>query len=184
MAKWIIDTAHSEIGFKVKHLVISTVSGQFTSFETDLESDKEDFTDAKISFTADVNSIHTGNEQRDTHLKSDDFFNAEKFPKIIFKSTNVVHKGGSDYILKGNLTIRDITKPIELKVEFGGMQQDFYGRTVAGFELTGKISRKEFGLKWNGITEAGSIVVSDEVKLVIAAEIVKQVEEEATATAE
>jgi polyisoprenoid-binding protein YceI len=176
MAKWTIDTAHSEIGFKVKHLVISTVSGKFTSFQGVVESEKNDFTDAKISFTADVNSIETGNAQRDGHLKSDDFFNAEKFPQIKFKSTSVEHKGGSDYILKGDLTIRDITKPVELKVEFGGTQQDFYGQTVAGFELSGKISRSEFGLKWNGITEAGSIVVSDEVRLVLAAEIVKQVE--------
>lgn len=175
MAKWIIDTAHSEIGFKVKHLVISTVSGKFTSFEGVIESEKPDFTDAKISFSADVNSIETGNAQRDGHLKSDDFFNAEKFPAISFTSTSIEHKGGSDYVLKGDLTIRDVTKPVQLKVEFGGIQKDFYGQTVGGFELSGKISRNEFGLKWNGITEAGSIVVSDEVRLIIAAEIVEQV---------
>lgn len=174
MATWIIDTAHSEVGFKVKHLVISTVSGKFTSFEGKIESEKEDFTDAKISFSADMDSIHTGNEQRDGHLKSDDFFNATKFPQLTFQSASVEHKGGSGYLVKGDLTIRNITKAIELQVEFGGLQKDFSGQTVAGFEITGKISRNEFGLKWNGITEAGSIVVSDEVKLVLNVEIVKQ----------
>ncbi|MEI9944024.1 MAG: YceI family protein [Chitinophagaceae bacterium] len=179
MATWTIDTAHSEIGFKVKHLVISTVSGKFTAFEGKVDAAKEDFTDAKISFSADINSIHTGNDQRDGHLKSDDFFNAEKFPKISFQSTAVEHKSGSDYFVKGNLTIRDITKPVELKAEFGGTQKDFSNQTVAGFELTGKISRSEFGLKWNGITEAGGIVVSDDVKLVLNVEIVKAADQQA-----
>jgi polyisoprenoid-binding protein YceI len=177
MAKWIIDTAHSEVGFRVKHLVISTVSGKFTSFSGEIISDKEDFTDAKISFTADVDSIDTGNEQRDGHLKSDDFFSASQFPAITFTSTGMEHKGGSDYIVKGNLTIRDVTKPIEFKAELGGLQKDFSGQTVAGFELTGKLSRKEFGLKWHAVTESGGIVVSDEVKFFIAVEVVKQVKE-------
>lgn len=176
MAKWIIDTAHSEVGFKVKHLVISTVSGKFNSFEGSIESAKKDFTDAKILFSADVDSIQTGNDQRDNHLKSDDFFNAEKFPKLKFESTAIEQKDDTHYSVKGNLTIRDTSKPVELKAEFGGLQKDFSGQTVAGFELTGKINRKEFGLKWNGVTEAGSIVVSDEVKINIAVEIVKQKE--------
>jgi len=173
MAKWTIDTTHSEVGFKVKHLVISTVSGKFNTFEGTVESDKNDFTDAKINFTADVNSITTGNEQRDGHLKSDDFFNAEQFPKLTFSSTSIVKKDDSDYELTGDLTIRDVTKPITLKVEFGGIEPNFYGNTVAAFELTGKINRKEYGLKWHAATEAGGLVVSDDVKLAITIEITK-----------
>jgi polyisoprenoid-binding protein YceI len=174
MAKWITDPAHSEIGFKVKHLVISSVSGKFGSFNGEVTADKEDFTDAKISFSADINSITTGSEQRDGHLKSPDFFDAASHPKLTFESTKVEKKEDGEYKITGDLTIRGTKKPVTLTAEFGGVQTDFYGNTVAGFELTGKINRKEFGLSWNGITEAGSIVVSDEVKLVIAAEIVKQ----------
>jgi polyisoprenoid-binding protein YceI len=174
MANWIIDPAHSEIGFKVKHLVISTVSGKFTSFEGKVEADKDDFTDARISFSADINSIHTGNDQRDGHLKSADFFDAASHPKLTFMSTAVQKKSDTDYKVTGDLTIRGTTKPVELNVEFGGTQKDFSGNTVAGFEITGKINRKEFGLHWNGITEAGSIVVSDEVRLILAVEAVKQ----------
>jgi polyisoprenoid-binding protein YceI len=174
MAKWIIDTAHSEVGFKVKHLVISTASGKFTSFEGTLEADKEDFSDAKISFSADIDSIHTGNEQRDGHLKSADFFDAANHPKLSFVSSQLAPKGGSDYILKGNLTLRGVTKPVELTVEFGGTQKDFYGNTVAGFEINGKINRQDYGLTWSAVTEAGGIVVSDEVKLHINAELIKK----------
>lgn len=174
MATWIIDTAHSEIGFKVKHLVVSTVSGKFTSFEGSIESGKDDFSDAKISFSADVDSIHTGNEQRDGHLKSADFFDAANHPKISFVSTAVDYKGGSDYKVTGDLTIRGIAKPIVLDVEFGGTQPNFQGQTVAGFEITGKINRQDYGLKWSAVTEAGGIVVSDDVRLVLNVEAVKQ----------
>jgi polyisoprenoid-binding protein YceI len=174
MATWTIDPAHSEIGFKVKHLVISTVSGKFNSFEGKIESEKEDFTDAKISFSADVASIHTGNEQRDGHLKSPDFFDAANHAKLNFTSTSIKHKGGSDYKVTGDLTIRGVTKPIELSAEFGGTQVDFYGNTVAGWELTGKLNRQDYGLKWSAVTEAGGIVVSDEVKIVANVEVLKQ----------
>lgn len=174
MAKWVIDAAHSEVGFKVKHLVISTVSGKFTSFEGSLDSEKEDFSDAAISFSAEIDSIHTGNEQRDGHLKSADFFDAANHPKISFVSTQLVSKGGSDYTLKGNLTLKSVTKPVELNVEFGGIQKDFYANTVAGFEISGKINRQDFGLTWSAVTEAGGIVVSDEVKLLINAELIKK----------
>lgn len=174
MATWLIDTTHSEIGFKVKHLVISTVSGKFTAFEGKLEAEKEDFTDAKITFSADVDSIHTGNEQRDGHLKSPDFFDAANHPKIEFVSTGVEHKGGSDYTVTGDLTIRGTSHPITLNVEFGGTHPNFQGQIVAGFEITGKINRQDYGLKWSAVTEAGGIVVSDEVKLVLNVEAVKQ----------
>ena len=174
MATYKIDAAHSEIGFKVKHLVISTVSGNFSKFDATMEAEKSDFSDASISFEADVDSISTKSEQRDGHLKSDDFFNAEKYPKLTFKSTSIEKKDDNEYILHGDLTIRDVTKNIALKVEHGGSVLDPWGQTREGFELTGKISRKEFGLKWNALTEAGGAVVSDDVRLLINVEMVKQ----------
>ena len=174
MTTWTIDTTHSEIGFKIKHLVISTVSGKFTSFEGKLEGEPGDLENAKISFTADIDSIHTGNEQRDGHLKSADFFDAAKYAKLTFVSTKIEHKDGSDYKVTGDLTIKNVTKSVTLNVEFGGTQNNFYGQTVAGFEITGKINRQDFGLTWSAVTEAGGIVVSDEVKLVINTELVKE----------
>jgi polyisoprenoid-binding protein YceI len=174
MTTWTIDTTHSEIGFKIKHLVISTVSGKFTSFEGKLEGEPGDLENAKISFTADIDSIHTGNEQRDGHLKSADFFDAAKYAKLTFVSTNIEHKDGNDYKVTGDLTIKNVTKSVTLNVEFGGTQNNFYGQTVAGFEITGKINRQDFGLTWSAVTEAGGIVVSDEVKLVINTELVKE----------
>jgi polyisoprenoid-binding protein YceI len=174
MATYKIDPAHSEIVFKVKHLVISTVSGHFSKFDATMTSSKEDFTDAQISFEADVNSVTTKNEQRDAHIKSDDFFNAEKFPTITFTSTSVEKKNDNEYTLKGDLTIRDITKSIALHVEHGGSTIDPWGQSREGFEITGKVSRKEFGLKWNALTEAGGAVVGDEVRLQLSVQMVKQ----------
>ncbi len=174
MATWTIDTAHTEIGFKIKHLVISTVSGKFTSFEGKLEGDPQDLTKSQISFSADIDSITTNNEQRDGHLKSADFFDAANHPKLTFSSTAIVQKEGNEYKVTGDLTIRNTTKPITLNVEFGGIQNNLYGQTVAGFEITGKINRQEYGLTWSAVTEAGGLVVSDDVKLAIDAELVKQ----------
>jgi polyisoprenoid-binding protein YceI len=173
MAIWTLDPMHSEVTFKVKHLVISSVTGKFKSFEGTVEADKDDFSDARISFSADVTSIDTGNEQRDGHLQSPDFFDAPSHPKITFVSTGITPKG-SDYLVKGNLTIRGTTHPVELQADFGGIQKDFYGNTVAGFEISGKINRKEFGLHWSAVTETGGIVVSDDVKLAINAELIKK----------
>ncbi|MDP3468707.1 MAG: YceI family protein [Daejeonella sp.] len=172
--KWIIDPTHSEVHFKVKHLVISTVTGTFKSFAGNMESENEDFQDAAIEFTLDVDSIDTNQEQRDGHLKSADFFDAEQFPKISFKSTSF-KKVGEDYELLGDLTLKNVSKPVKLNVEFGGRATDFYGNDKAGFEVSGKISRKEFGLTWDGITEAGAIVVGDEIKLQINVQFAKQV---------
>ena len=173
MATYKIDAAHSEITFKVKHLMITTVTGHFTKFDATLEAKKEDFTDAKVTFEADVDSITTNNEQRDGHLKSEDFFAAEKFPKLTFTST-AFEKDGGDYILKGDLTLRGVTKPIELSVEYGGTATDPWGQVKAGFEATGKINRKDFGLSWGAVTEAGGVVVSDEVKLSLNVQFIKQ----------
>lgn len=173
MSTWKIDAAHSEVQFKVKHMVISTVTGQFNTFDASLESDKDDFSDAHISFSIDTASIDTGNEQRDNHLKSDDFFNAEKYPQMKFASTSFTPNGNGAYTLKGNLTIRDVTKEVSLAVEYGGTITDPWGATRAGFEVSGKINRQEFGLKWSAVTEAGGLVVSDDVKLHINVEFVK-----------
>ena len=171
--KWGIDPMHSEIEFKVKHLMISTVTGRFSEFSAAVESETADFSDAKISFLAQVASISTGNEQRDGHLKSDDFFAADKYPTIDFKSTSFT-KSGDTYALLGDLTIRDVTKSVAFEVEYSGQQGDFYGNTKAGFELTGKIKRKDFNLSWDAVTEAGGIVVSDEVKIICNIQLVKQ----------
>lgn len=174
MVTWIIDTMHSEIGFKVKHLVISTVSGKFTKFEGKIETEGDDFNNAKVTFSADIDGIDTGVADRDGHLKSPDFFDAANHPKLTFESTSFTNKGGSDYELQGNITIRGVSKPITLKVEHGGTGPNAYGQTVAGFELQGKINRKDFGLNWSAVTEAGGIVVSDDVKLAMNIEVVKQ----------
>lgn len=165
LTKWTIDPVHSEIGFKVKHLVISTVTGQFESFDAVAESEGGDFDGADISFEADVNSVTTGNEDRDAHLKSDDFFNVENYPKLTFQSTSFDKVSDGKYKLTGELTIRGTTKTVELDVIHGGTVQDPYGNTKAGFEVTGTINRKEFGLEWDAVTEAGNIVVGDKVTL-------------------
>jgi len=174
LTKWSIDPMHSEVQFKVKHLVISTVSGFFKSFEGSVEADNEDFEHSKIEFSLDINSIDTNQTQRDEHLKSAEFFDAAQYPHIKFKSTSFKKIDDADYELKGDLTIKDVTKPVTLDVEFGGSAADFYGNTKAGFEITGKINRKEFGLTWDGVTEAGSVVVGEDIKLTINAQLTKQ----------
>lgn len=164
---WAIDPAHSEIRFKVKHLVISTVTGYFQEFSGSIEKEGDDFDGAKVKFEASIDSITTNNEDRDGHLKSADFFDVANHPKMTFESTSFTKKSEDEYELTGNLTIRGTTKKIVLKAEYGGTMVDPYGNTKAGFEISGKINRKEFGLTWSATTEAGGIVVSDEVKLVL-----------------
>ncbi|GEO07048.1 polyisoprenoid-binding protein [Adhaeribacter aerolatus] len=173
--KWVADPMHSEIQFKVKHLMITTVTGYFQKFNVEALTANDQFTSAdSVIFTADVNSISTNNEQRDTHLKSADFFDAENHSEIHFVGTKYEKVSGDDYALHGDLTIRGTTKPVAVKVEFGGIVVDPYGQTKAGFTVSGKISRKEFGLTWNAVTEAGSVVVSDEIKLQAEIQLVKQ----------
>jgi polyisoprenoid-binding protein YceI len=171
---WVIDPAHSEIHFKVKHLVISTVTGSFEKFEGSATTNGEEWTDAAIRFTADVNSINTNAPDRDNHLKSPDFFDAANYPKLTFTSSSFRNTGGDSYQLAGDLTIRGITLPVTLAAEFGGKTVDPWGFTRVGFELSGKVNRKEFGLHWNALTEAGSMVVADEVRLQINVELIKQ----------
>lgn len=173
--KWVIDPTHSEVTFKVKHLVISTVTGNFKNFEGALETPGEsDFTDAKVEFSIDTDSISTNQEQRDQHLRSPDFFDAESHPKIAFKSTSFTKEGDDEYTLSGDLTVKGITKPVKLDVGFGGTATDPYGNFKAGFDVSGRISRKEFGLTWSAVTEAGSVVVGDDIKLQISVQFVKQ----------
>ncbi|MCB0698118.1 MAG: YceI family protein [Chitinophagaceae bacterium] len=178
--KWVLDPSHSEIQFKVKHLMITTVTGYFKKFEASAVTEGEDMSTAKISFNADIDSIDTNSEQRDGHLKSADFFDAANHPQMIF-SNGKLEGSGSDYTLLGDLTIRGNTHPVKLNVEFGGIAQDPYGQTKAGFTLSGKINRKDFGLTWGAVTEAGNVVVSDEVRINAEIQLTKKVEEEVSA---
>ncbi len=174
MATWLIDTAHSTIEFKIKYLLISTVTGVFTRFNAKLESDNEDFNFAKISFSAEVASITTYNEERDKHLKSEDFFSAEVFPRISFRSISFQKIGGTHYKLIGEMTIRNYVKMIELDVDYGGKMTDSSGNIRAGFDIIGKISRKEYGLLWDAVTETGGLMVGDEVKLFLSVQLIRK----------
>ena len=172
---WVIDPTHSEIHFKIKHLMITNVTGSFNIFQASVQTEDEDFMRAKVSFEADIDSVSTGNEQRDGHLKSADFFDAATYPKLKFAATKFenVDNDGS-YELYGDLTIKDVTKNIKLDVEFGGVVKDPYGNVKAGFSINGKINRKDFGLTWSAVTEAGGIVVSDDVKIVCEIQLIEQ----------
>ena len=164
--KWVVDPMHSEVQFKVKHLVISTVTGPFKTFSGEAITSGNDFENAAINFTLDVNSVDTNQEQRDSHLKSADFFEAETYPEIKFKSTSFIKTSDDDYKLVGDLTMKGVTKPVELKAEYGGSAKDAYGNTKYGFEVTGKINRKEFGLTYNALTETGGLALGEDIKLI------------------
>jgi len=172
--KWVLDPTHSEVEFKIKHMMISTVTGNFKKFDATVETEGEDFTTAKVKFTVDVDSIDTKNEQRDGHLKSVDFFDAANFPEFTFVATKYenVDNDGS-YEVYGDLTIRGITRNEKFDAEFGGVIKDPWGNTRAGITITGKINRKDFGLTWSGATETGSLIVSEDVKVHVALEFVK-----------
>jgi polyisoprenoid-binding protein YceI len=162
--KWTLDPTHSELQFKVKHLMITTVTGSFRNFTAELESDQEDsFENGRASFSAEVGSVDTANADRDKHLVTGDFFDAEGHPTITFKSTSLT-KDGSDYKLAGDITIKSVTKPIVLDVEFGGIAVDPWGNTKAGFTLSGKLKRGDFGLTYNAALETGGVMLGDEVK--------------------
>ena len=174
MAIWKIDSMHSDVEFKIKHLMITNVTGYFGKYDATVESSNDDFTDAKISFEADVNSITTKNEQRDQHLLAEDFFHAAQYPKITFVSTGVKKIDAGDYKVTGDLTMRGVTKPVELAVEFSGIVKDPYGQTKAGFEIKGKINRKDFGISFNAVTDNGGLMLGEEVKLGASVQFVKQ----------
>lgn len=171
---WKLDPSHSEVQFKVKHLMITTVTGYFKSFDLDVVTENDDFSTAsKIEFTADISSIDTNNQQRDTHLKSADFFDAENHGQLTFVGKKY-QSDGEEGSLQGDLTIRGTTRPVNVNVEFGGIVVDPYGQTKAGFTVSGKISRKDFGLTWNAVTEAGQVVVSDDIRIHCEIQLVKQ----------
>jgi polyisoprenoid-binding protein YceI len=174
MATYIIDLSHSEVTFKVKHLMIASASGRFNEFNATMQSNKADFSDAIVTFRARVASITTGSEQRDAHLRGDDFFSSDKYPEITFKSIGLKKISGDDYRLQGNLTIRDITKQIELKVTYHGTIVDPWRNTRLGFEVEGRVDRHEYGLKWNAVTETGGLVVGPDVRIHANLELIKQ----------
>ena len=173
MEQWKIDPVHSEINFGVKHLVVSTVTGTFAKFDASIEANKDDFSDAKFSFEADVNSISTKNEQRDGHLKSLDFFDAANHPKMTFVSKSVKKLSDFELQVVGDLSMRGVTKEISLNVIYNGTVAGLGGAKVAGFEVKGKVNRFDFGLQWNALTEAGGVMVSNEVRIEILAEFAK-----------
>ena len=171
---WKFDKVHSQVKFNVTHLVISEVTGYFRTFDGTVKTNGEDFTDAQIEFTIEAQSIDTDNEKRDNHLKSDDFFNAEKFPQLKFKSKSMKKVGNNKYKLTGDLTIRDVTKQVELNVVYGGMANDGYGNKKAGFKITGTVNRFDYNLKWNALLEAGGAVVGSGVEMVCNIQLVQE----------
>lgn len=170
--KWTTDPAHSNVRFTVTHMMIAEVEGKFNSFNGTMTSSKPDFTDAQIEFTADANSISTDNEMRDNHLKSQDFLAADSFPQIKFKSTSIKKISDKKYILEGNLTMRGVTRPVKFDVTHGGIANDGYGNTKAGFKAVTTINRLDYHLSWNKMVEAGA-VVSPEVHVTVNAEFAK-----------
>lgn len=171
---WILDTVHSHVGFSVKHAMVSTVRGQFKSYRGELNIDPQDFTRSTFQGEIDVASIDTNNADRDNHLRTNDFFDATNHPKITFKSTGITSKGDGEYAVTGDLTIRGVTKPISLNVEFSGTAKNPYGKTVSGFSARGEINRKDFGVSFNALLETGGVIVSDKVKLELDIEAVHE----------
>jgi polyisoprenoid-binding protein YceI len=172
--KWTIDPTHSEIGFKVKHMMFTNVSGEFTSYDATITTEDDDFTKSSIEFSADINSINTNNTDRDNHLKSADFFDAEKFPKLTFKSSSLTKVDDDNYELEGELSLHGVTKTVKLPAEVSGQLKDPWGNTKAGINVYGKLNRKDFGLNWNSALETGGVLVGEEVKLNIELQFVKQ----------
>jgi len=162
---WTIDAAHSEVGFAVKHLMISTVRGRFAAVSGTIEFGEGDYTDASVDVTIDAASIDTREEKRDAHLRSADFFDVEQFPTLTFKSRRVQGIKGDAFQLVGDLTIRDITREVVLDVEVEGFQRDPWGNQKAGFSASTKVNRKDFGLTWNAALETGGVLVADEIKI-------------------
>jgi polyisoprenoid-binding protein YceI len=171
---WTLDPTHSELQFKIKHLMISTVSGQFNDFKATVETEDNDFSKAKVQFEAAVDSISTNNEQRDAHLKNGDFFDIEKYPAIIFESSKMEKIGDDEYKLYGILTMRGVSKSIVLNAEFGGITKDPWGNTRTGFSVTGKINRQDFGMSFGAVTETGGLLLGDEVKINANVQFVKE----------
>lgn len=171
---WTIDPTHSEIGFKVKHMMFTNVSGKFNQFEATIENQDEAFETSKINFSTDVNSVDTSNTDRDNHLKSADFFDADNFPKLTFTSTEIQKITDGEYKISGDLTIKDVTKNVTFETEYSGFMKDPWGNTKIGLSLNGKINRKDFGLTWNAALETGGVLVGEDIKLIAEVQFVKQ----------
>lgn len=172
--KWVLDPTHSEIQFKVKHLMITTVTGYFREFSATVETAESDFSNAKISFEAKTASVDTNTPDRDNHLRSADFFDSENYPVLKFESREMKKLDDSSFKLTGDMTIKGITNPVTLDVEFGGIMKDPWGNEKAGFSLSGKINRKEWELNWNAALETGGVLVSDEVRIFCEIQVAKQ----------
>ena len=170
--KWVIDPTHSEITFRVKHLMITNVKGEFRKFTAEIAG--EDFTKASIKATIDAGSIFTNEDKRDEHLRSADFFDAESYPELTFEGKSLTKKSDEDYVLAGILTIKGVSKEVAFDVEFGGIMKDPWGNEKAGFSLSGKINRKDWGLNWNAALETGGVLVSEEVRINAEVQFVKQ----------
>ncbi len=181
--KWVVDPTHSEVMFKIKHLVISTVTGSFRQFDGKMITDGEDFKNAKVNFDIDVKSIDTNQAQRDGHLQSGDFFSADLYPKISFESTSFSRIEGNEYQMTGNLTMKGVTKSVKLNVEYGGSENDGHGNIKHGFEVTGVINRMIFGLTWNKLTDSGGLGLGEDIKLVANVQVAQLVEEPVPAEA-
>ncbi|MEO6355826.1 MAG: YceI family protein [Ferruginibacter sp.] len=174
---WVIDPMHSEILFKIKHLVISTVTGSFRKFEGKVLTQGDDFNDAKVTLAIDVKSIDTNQTQRDEHLQAGDFFSADLYPQIIFESSSFTKAGSNDYKMTGNLTLKGVTKPVELNVEYGGAENNGHGVIKHGFEVTGIINRNKFGMTWNKLTDTGGLGLGEDIKLIANIQVAELVEE-------
>jgi polyisoprenoid-binding protein YceI len=172
--KWVLDPTHSELTFKIRHLMISNVSGSFNQFDVQVETEGEDFTTAKIQVKVDMNSISTRNAQRDEHLKASDFFETATYPELVFEATEVEKIDNEEFSLKGNLTMKGITKPIQLKVEYNGTTKDPWGGERAGFQVTGSVKRSDWGVTFNSVLETGGVALGEDVKLNGEIELVKQ----------
>jgi len=171
---WKIDNMHSEITFKVRHMMISNVTGFFSEFDANIFAENEEFSNAKFNFNASIDSIQTGVKDRDEHLKSADFFDSNQFPKLNFESTSIRNTGTNEFEVDGVMNIKGIEKPLSLNVHVAGIALDPYGQTKVGMEITGKIKRSEFGLTWSAVTEAGNVVVSDDIHVHCELQFIKQ----------
>lgn len=171
---WSIDPSHSEIGFKVKHMMFTNVSGKFNDFKATIENNENEFETSTISFSAQVESIDTNNIDRDNHLRSADFFDVENFPELSFQSTNIKKNSESQFEISGDLTIKEATVNVTLEAEYSGIMKDPWGNTKIGLSLSGKINRKEFGLNWNAALETGGVLVGENINLLIEAQLIKQ----------
>lgn len=173
--KWALDPMHSELGFKVKHLMISNVSGSFKSFTAEMKTEEADFSKATVTLTAQMASISTNNEQRDTHLRTSDFFEVETYSELKFTSTRIEQLDNDTFTLFGDLTLKGVTKPVKLNVEYSGVTTDPWGGERAGFTVSGKLNRKDWGVNYNALLETGGVALGEEVKISAEIQMVKQV---------